>query len=155
MFHQSGSLSIIMKYFVQVCLIYHSQTNHSCLVMFFSSGLGVFNVAIPGKSAVRFAAQYPLPPPFKKQSYLTDLMKMAIYSPQGSGTLRLQLLMMHWLCSKCLSMPEYVRVGKSMPEYAKVCQGMQEYSRVSQSMPEYARVCQSMPEYARVSQSMP
>ena len=36
--------------------------------------------------------------------------KMAIYCPQGSGTLRQQLLMMHWLCQ---SMPEYARVLSS------------------------------------------
>merc|ERR1711954_411168 len=49
---------------------------------------------------------------------LTEL-KIAIYCPQGSGTLR--------------------------QEYARVCQSMQEYARVCQSMPVYARVCQSMP----------
>ena len=43
--------------------------------------------------------------------------KMAIYCPQGSGTLRQQLLMMHWLCQ---SMPEYARVCQSIPEYARV-----------------------------------
>ena len=34
--------------------------------------------------------------------------KIAIYCPQGSGTLRQQSLMMHWLC-------------QSMPEHARVC----------------------------------
>ena len=79
-------------------------------------------------------------------------LKIAIPCPQGSGTLRQQLLMMHWLCQ---GIPEYARVCQSMLEYARVCQSMPEYARVCQSMPEYARVCQSMPEYARVYQSMP
>ena len=47
--------------------------------------------------------------------------KIAIYCPQGSGTLRQQSLMMHWLCIECQSMPEYARVCQSMPEYARVC----------------------------------
>ena len=32
-------------------------------------------------------------------SNLTSLWKIAIYCPRGSGTLRQQLLMMHWLCT--------------------------------------------------------
>merc|ERR1711940_76035 len=77
---------------------------------------------------------------------LTEL-KIAIYCPQGSGTLRQQYARV------CQSMPEYARVCQSMPEYARVCKSMPEYARVCKSMPEYARVCQicrSMPEYARV-----
>ena len=77
---------------------------------------------------------------------------MAIYCPQGSGTLRQQLSMMHWLCQ---SMPEYARVYQSIQEYARVCQSMPEYARVCQSMAEYGRVCKIMPEYARVCQGMP
>ena len=57
---------------------------------------------------------------------------MAKYCPQGSGTLRQQLLIMHWLYQ---SMPEYARVYKSMQEHARVCKSMQEYARVCQSMP--------------------
>ena len=93
------------------------------------------------------------------------IIKMAIYCPRGSGMLRQQLLMIHWLCQSmpeqarvcqvCQSMQEYARVCQSMQEYVRVCQGMQEYARVWQSMPEYARVCQSMQEYIIVCQSMP
>ena len=60
--------------------------------------------------------------------------KMAIYCPQGGGTLRQQLSIMHgiaWFCmvlhhlALCCTMlhhvaPEYARVCHSMPEYAKV-----------------------------------
>ena len=70
--------------------------------------------------------------------------KWPLYCPQGSGTLRQQLLMMHGIAPCC------TRVCHSMPEYARVCQSMQEYARVCKSMPEYARVCLSMPEYAGV-----
>ena len=81
---------------------------------------------------------------FKKMflSTIGSKKKMAIYCPQGSGTLRQQLLMMHWLCH---SMPEHARVCQSMPEYARVCQSMPLYARVCNIMPEYARDCQSMP----------
>ena len=96
----------------------------------------------------------------KNSRWTFGVTKIAIYCPQGSGTLRQQLLMMHWLIINdyarvCQSMPEYARICQRMPEYARVCRSMPEYARVCQSMQEYARVCQSMPEYARVCQSMP
>ena len=103
--------------------------------------------------------------------------KWPLYCPQGSGTLRQQLLMMHGIAWYCIlhhiapsctilhhlapsctmlhqSLPEYARVFQSMPEYARVCQSMPEYARVCQSMSEYARVCQRMTQCDRVCQSV-
>ena len=59
--------------------------------------------------------------PTSQQDNVIITIKIAIYCPQGSGTLRQQSLMMHWLCIECKSMPEYARVCQGMPEYARVC----------------------------------
>ena len=71
--------------------------------------------------------------PFKLGPYRQKL-KMVIYCPQGSGTLRQQLLMMHWLCQ---SMPKHARECQSMPEYARLCQSITEYYRVKRRETEW------------------
>ena len=52
---------------------------------------------------------------FQMKMPKTKRLKLAIYCPQGSGTLCQHLLMMHWLCQ---SMTEHARVWQNMPEYA-------------------------------------
>ena len=73
---------------------------------------------------------------------------MALYCPQGSGTLRQQLLSVHgnvWYCIVLRGIEWYCMVLHVIAWYCMVLHGITWYFMV---LPEYARVCQSMLEYA-------
>ena len=74
--------------------------------------------------------------------------KMALYCPQGSGTLRQQLLSVHGIVCYCIvlrGIEWYCMVLHVIAWYCMVLHGITWYFMV---LPEYARVCQSMLEYA-------